>query len=433
MKQIHALLVGAALLSGAPDSVRAQAALPVVNLTEARRRSAQVDPAAVGARVAVATSGWERRSAAARLLTPDVTATTTMTRYNDPFFSFTGVPSATAATASFEARYTLLGDGKLPGLRRARAAVESAEAGETAALFRVALATDQAYFAVLAEGELSRVAAERLRRAIEQLGVARVRVSAGETIATDSLQLLLEVNRARLDVMRRDSALAVTRLRLGWLIGLDGPADAAPLDSAAAPALPISLENAIRELRETGPEQTAARAEERRAAAALGAERSGYLPDVTLSFAHNAYDDQFFPSFLTRRSLGLTISLPIWDGGRRELALAQARGQRDVARATRESRERGATEEMTRAWNGYTTANARIELSRVGVAVAAETYRVQGARYREGATTILDLLEAQVALSDAESELVQARYAARLALASIEALLGRRLVDDRSR
>jgi outer membrane protein TolC len=68
-------------------------------------------------------------------------------------------------------------------------------------------------------------------------------------------------------------------------------------------------------------------------------------------------------------------------------------------------------------------------LTLVGVSVSAETYRVQGARYREGATTILDLLEAQVSLGAAEAALVQARYAALWALAQIEALLGRRLFD----
>jgi outer membrane protein TolC len=66
------------------------------------------------------------------------------------------------------------------------------------------------------------------------------------------------------------------------------------------------------------------------------------------------------------------------------------------------------------------------------VVVANETFRVQGARYREGATTILDLLEAQVALSEAEAELVQSRHAARLARARIEALLGRRIFEDAS-
>jgi len=103
--------------------------------------------------------------------------------------------------------------------------------------------------------------------------------------------------------------------------------------------------------------------------------------------------------------------------------------QRDVTRAEREARERAAGEVMARAYNGYETARAGIELAEAGVAVSTETYRVQGARYREGATTILDLLEAQVALGEAEAALVQSRYAARLALAEVEALLGRRLFE----
>ncbi len=52
---------------------------------------------------------------------------------------------------------------------------------------------------------------------------------------------------------------------------------------------------------------------------------------------------------------------------------------------------------------------------------------MQEQRYRAGATTILDLITAQVSVAEAEAELVQARYATRLALAGLEALLGRRL------
>ena len=78
------------------------------------------------------------------------------------------------------------------------------------------------------QAELSRVAANRLARATEQLGVSRSRVVSGDAISTDSLQLLLEVNRARFGVVQRDSALNVARLHLGRQIGIEGPADAAP-------------------------------------------------------------------------------------------------------------------------------------------------------------------------------------------------------------
>jgi outer membrane protein TolC len=426
LAQTAAAALGPALTAQSADPV------PVVTLTEARRMAMGVDPVTLTARAEMSAAAWERRAAIADLITPNISASTTYIRLSEPFFNFgTGDISANATSAVLEASYSVFGAGKVAELRRSNASLVSAEANQEAARFRTSLATDAVYYQVLAEHELARVAAERLQRAREQLGVARVRVQAGETIATDSLQLLLEVNRARMDVLRRDSALAVTRLRLGRQIGLSGPSDAVPLDTAVPLPLPVTLDQAVAELRERGPEVEAARAMERRAGAGVAAQRDGYLPDIILTATAGAYDAQFFPSAAKRSQFAITISLPIWDGGQRELAMARARADRDIAQAVREDRERGAAEEMAQAYNGYETARVGIELALVGVSAWAESYRVQGARYREGATTILDLLEAQVGLSEAEATLVQSRYAARLALAQIEALLGRRLFDGR--
>jgi outer membrane protein len=432
----HALIVVLSVsgVTLAPGAVLAQAAgdnVPVVTLTEARRRAAQVSPAAIAADAQVETAVWERRSALADLFTPRLEAGATYIRFSDPFFNFgTAELSPSATSATLQASYSVLGTGKIAELKRARAALSTAAANETVATFRTAWITDAAYYAVLAERELARVTADRLRRAQQQLGVARVRVLAGEAIGTDSLQLMLEVNRARLAQLRSDSAVTVSRLTLGRQIGLPGPADAAPLDTTMPPPLPVTLDAAIAELRTRGPEVQAARAAERRADAAVGVARAGYWPGVTLGVVTGAYDSEFFPSATKRGQFQMAVTLPLWNGGARELAFARARAERSVVTAEREERERAAAEAMTRAYHGYTTARAAIELALVGAAVATENYRVHTVRYREGATTILDLLEAQVALSEAESSLVQSRYAARLALAQIEMLLGRRLFTD---
>ena len=401
---------------------------PVVSLAEARRRAVSVDPNAVAARGRIETAAWQRRSALADMLTPNLTAAGNYTHFSEPFFNFgTGTISPNATSATVQASYTLLGAGKFGELKSSRASVESAEANETAVRFRTTLETDAAYFAVLAARELSSVSSERLKRAEEQFGIARVRVLAGEAISSDSLQLLLEVNRARLEILSRDSALVASRLRLGRRIGLSGPADAAPTDTVMPPPLPMTREQAIEEARERGPEVDAARAEERGASAVLGAERERYLPEITIAAMTGAYDAELFPSATKRSQLAVNVALPIWNGGKRELAVARARADRNVARAVRADRERAAGELMAQAYHGYLTSRAGVQLALVGVAVSAENYRVQRARYREGATTILDLMEAQVALSESEATLVQARYSTRLALAQIEALLGRRI------
>jgi outer membrane protein TolC len=402
-----------------------------VTLRDARERALAVNPASVAARGDVDVAAWQRRSALTDLITPNVSANTNYATYSDPFMNpGTGNISAQATSATLQASYTIFGGGKFAAVKNARASLDRAAAGETAATFHITLATDAAYYSVLADQELKRVAQARLERAEEQLSVARSRAQAGYAIATDSLQLVIEVNKAKLELLRRDSALTVSRFRLGSTIGDTAAVDAAPIDTLVVPELPFTQEAAIAELRTRGPSLIVARANEQSANAALGFQREAYLPAITLSAQTGAYDSELFGSQLSRSQFMVNVSLPIWNGGHREVSVARAKADRDVARAERAEAERKSAENMASAYNGYHTARSATELAQTGIVAATENYRVQRARYREGSTTILDLLEAQVQLSEAESALVQSRYAARLALAQVEALLGRRIFDN---
>jgi outer membrane protein len=420
----------------APSLMLAQTSgegMPVVTLPEARHRSISIDPDAVAARSRVDVATSQRRAAFTNLVTPNLRATTTYTHFSQPFFNFgTGGISPNSASATFDASYSILGAGKFGTLKSARASLASAEALETVSRFRTTLETDAAYFAVLADHELSRVAADRLRRAEEQLSIARVRVIAGESVSSDSLRLLLEASRARLAILSMDSSLTASRLRLGRRIGLMGPAEAAPLDTILPPQLPMSEEQAIAEMRARGPDVEAARAEEKSAAATILTARERYLPEINVGATLGRYDSELFPDALKRNQWNMSVSLPIWNGGTRELQVARARADRSVAAAARADLERAAGEVMAQAYRGYLTARGGIDLALIGVTAATENYRVQNARYREGATTIVDLLEAQVALSEAQAALIRARYASRLSLAQIEALLGRRIFETPS-
>src|SRR5207247_1456066 len=243
--------------------------------------------------------------------------------------------------AAVTARNDLFTGGqKLAELSRSAAALEGAHAGELQARFASALLTEADYNAVLANRELARVARDRTRRAEEQLAVARARVATGAAVQTDSLQLRLELNRARVVLLPQESALRVSRLGLGRRIGATGP---------------------------------------------IGAD-------------------------------------PLWSKTHREVALSQARVNRNVARASREDMDRAVQHDVTAAYDGYVTSRASTLLAIDGLAVARENFRVQRSRYGAGATTILDLLEAEVSLSQAEADLVQSRYATRLALAGLEAI-----------
>jgi outer membrane protein TolC len=404
--------------------------LPQVTLTEALQRSARLDPNYVSALGQVDNAVWARRNAFAVFILPSVSLTLNGQRSNPPGFS--AVPIREVWFGQISARYDLFTGGqKLAELTRSAAALEGAHASELAQRFATALATESDYYAVLADRELARVAQDRLRRAQQGVSVSRARVQSGAAVQTDSLQFVLERNRAQVGSLQQDAQLRASRLQLGRRVGEAGPVDAVPLDTVLMPELPLPLADAIAQAAEQGPQYRVARANERAARASYRAQLGSYLPRATLTFNANAFDTEFFPNAFKQTNWGLTVSFPLWDNGQRELSLSRARAARDVAHAVRADMDRAVQHDVVAAYDAYVTARATYVLSVEGLVVARENYRVQETRYRAGSTTILDLLDSQLGLSQAEADLVQARYGTRLALAGLEAILGRRLFTDK--
>jgi outer membrane protein TolC len=421
------LQLQAAAVADAPDD-----SLPVVTLAEAVRRATGLDPNYVAAIGQVDNAVWARRSAFSVFILPSITLNADIARPNPQSINFvTFLPVRQQVTAQVTARYDLfLGGQKLAELSRSGAALESAHAGELVARFAAAQLTESEYYAVLAGAELLRVARERMQRAEQQLAVARARVVSGAAVQTDSLQLRLELTKARVGRLLQESALRIARLELGRRVGAAGAVDAAPLDTTPAPDLPITLADAVAQAATQGPQYRVARANERAAGAAFRARLGDYLPHATLGFNALSFDTLFFPKDFKRTTFSLSVSFPLWDNGQREIALSRARANRDAARAIREDKDRAVQRDVTAAYDGYVTARAAAQQAGEGLLVARENFRVQQSRYRAGATTILDLLKAQADLDDADAVLVQARYATRLALAGLENILGRRLFQE---
>ncbi|MGD8726156.1 MAG: TolC family protein [Gemmatimonadales bacterium] len=420
------LLLGLQLATLTPAE---QDSLPRVTLEEALQRAAQVDPGYVAAARDIADASWARRAAITAFIVPSVTAGLTATYYSNEFFNIgTLEQTSTIVDARLDARLNLFaGLAKFNELQRANADLRRANAGERKARFTTALLTETDYYDVIAQRELTQVARERVARAEEQLAVARARVIAGAAVQTDSLQLLLEVTAAQVDLLRQEAQLRVARYQLARRIGAPGPVDAYELDTVPAQRLPISEEEAILEAVRTSPEAMESRAGTQAAEAQVRALRGGYAPSVDLFGRVSATDEKFFPSAATRSSIGIGISLPIWNNGQREIAISRATTTRDLARALQLDVELALRRDVVQAYEAYEAARASASLAAQSVIVAQENLRVQEQRYRSGATTIIDLITAQVSLTEAEAGLVQARYATRLALSGLEAILGRRL------
>jgi len=415
------------------DSIPGTDSIPRITLAEAVRRSSRFDPDYVRALGQIDNAEWARRAAMLAFFIPSIDLGLDQTKYSESFFNPADPanPTQTLVVARASANYEIFSLRKFSELSRTKADLASAEASELEQRFNAALETESSYYDVLVNQELSRVNQERTQRAREGLGVARARVASGAAVQTDSLQLVLELVRAQVDSLRQHNALRTAQLELGRRVGADGPVDAVPLDSVPAAALPVSLAQALQIALDQGPQYRTAKANESAASAALKAQRGQYLPVFSVGGLHQRYDTRIFPRASNISSVTFSLSFPLWNNGQREIEVSRARVNRDVARAIRDDLGRVVRRDVTASYDGYEVAAAAVELALVGVNVARQTYRMQELRYRSGASTILDLLDSQVDLAEAEAGLVEARYQSRLALARLEAILGRRLFTNK--
>ena len=108
--------------------------------------------------------------------------------------------------------------------------------------------------------------------------MARARVSSGAAVPTDSLQLVLELIRAQVEVLRQENALRRAQLELGRRVGAEGPVDGVPGDTLPAPDLPLTPSGGFACRPDQGPQYRTARANENAAEAVLKSQRGDYLP-----------------------------------------------------------------------------------------------------------------------------------------------------------
>ena len=99
----------------------------------------------------------------------------------------------------------------------------------------------------------------------------------------------------------------------------------------------------------------------------------------------------------------------------------------DIARANFEEARRAVQANLTQRTAELEAARLRIEISPRSLEAAREDLRVQQERYRLGVSTILDVLTTTEALTQAEVDLVNARFDYLRAKAAIEAIIGRSL------
>jgi multidrug efflux system outer membrane protein len=267
------------------------------------------------------------------------------------------------------------------------------------------------YLALLADDDLLGIIRQTLATREESLKLTQLKFDNGIVSRLD-LQLansLVETARVALAAQQRQRALDANLLTL--LVGQPIPNTlpaGATLSTTNLADLPAGLPSDLLTVR---PDIRAAEQQLIAANANIGAARAAFFPRIALTATAGSASSELSGLFKSG-SFGWSFApqavLPIFDYGRNRANLAGARASRDVALAQYERSIQTAFREVSDALAGQATFSEQLRAQRAVAASEAERFSLSDLRYRNGAASYLDLLDAQRSLFTAQQQSVEA-------------------------
>lgn len=144
---------------------------------------------------------------------------------------------------------------------------------------------------------------------------------------------------------------------------------------------------------------------------AIKSAKAGYYPSISLSMGANANhyftskndDDQSV-------NAGVSISWDIFDSGVTEAAVDRAKAARDIAALTLKKDVNDVDLSVRKAYYNMREAEKRFSSTQAAVGQAEEDYFISREKYRAGEGLMLDIIDAQLALSTAKLNYISAQY-----------------------
>jgi len=365
-----------------------------------------------------ASSGSGSLTSRAGTLQPDALATSAASSISS------GPISVTSNSVGLSIAQLIYDGGKVA------ASVRAAQRNETsfADIYRrdlqtVAFNVATAYYNYLEAQRTTAVDVEIVRENQVQEDLISAQIRAGTAARVDLATAQLPTAQARLAVVKAQGAELAAQAAFANAMGLNANTNVQPIDDTSiAPSTQIT----------TIPIPTYAQAEARGIALrpdydaslqslqsaqySLRAARLGLFPTLSASAqAGTASTDTSGGSFRNSSSIGLALSIPLYDQGLTAANTAQAQANVDKAAAGLQNTKLGIQLNVKQALTNLVSAKAALDQTSIELNTAELVLRATQAQYRAGVTTLPLLLNAQVQLTQALTDRVTSIYNLRLA------------------
>ena len=370
-----------------------------------------------------------------------------------------------------------------------RATLDAAESDLSTADATLRFTVTGQYLNVLAAMARAQLNDSLLASANAQLELSRARAAVGAATTLDVRRAEVQVGQAQVAVLRERNNIETEKLRLFMQLGVEQPANVQLVTRLPVEEPKLNLDELLATARRQNPALSAARSRESAANTGVSQARSAFLPTLQLQTGISGYtsqatdidqtitqqrnsaaaglagclstdsvrtavglpsiagacssaytftdanaaairkENQRYPFGFTRDPItfSASLSLPIFNGLQREQRMQEAEANRNDARYNVRATELRLKADITSGYNNLLTAYEAVQIQTRNSEAAREALALAQERFRVGANTFVDLVQARADYERAESDRITAIYEFHRAYATLESAVGRPL------
>ena len=269
---------------------------------------------------------------------------------------------------------------------------------------------------------LIRVQEQAVERANLNLRSARGFFEVGTRPRSDVARAEVDVANARVDLIRARNAERLARVALNTAMGIPAETPTQVQDNLVYQPLTLDRTQLQSRALTQRPEYRQARLRVSEAEARMRRAFRDFFPDVTASAFYGGARSDLNEIW----EIALGLSWTLFDGGDRIARFRESKVNVEGAQARVRATGLDISREVEQAQINVSEADERIQAAQTAVASAQENFRLAQGRFDAGVGTILELTDAQLALTQAQNTEAQALADYRIAVVRLERALGQR-------
>lgn len=315
--------------------------------------------------------------------------------------------------------------GKLKGtIKQAKANYQYNQVGVQRTYNEMRSTVTDGYFTMLQADNMQKLSAESVARLEDHLKNVQAQYDVGVVAKVDVLRSQVELANAKQTLIQAENSYQVAEANMNKIVGLPMDTNLKLDNLLVYNAYDQNMDDCLAYAAEHRPELMQAQYNVDAAKGALMVARSGHMPQVAASASQSWSDTNWPGDEKGNWGVGVNVSMNVFDTGVTLSKIHGAEADLKKAEETYRNTVDSVNLDVRSNYLGLREAEKRIGTTKLAVEQADEDYRIAQLRYMSGVGTNTDVLDAQVALTQAKTNYTKALYDYNTSKTALETSIG---------